>query len=67
MTFMDMDRELVNGRMEEYMQVMLNRSLIYNLDSGNVYNNKGQWVNNKMEGKGVFTWPDERKYVGHFS
>ncbi|MFN9905335.1 MAG: membrane-binding protein, partial [bacterium] len=26
----------------------------------------GQWKNNKMEGRGVFTWPDGRKYEGEY-
>lgn len=24
------------------------------------------WRNNKMEGEGVFKWPDGRKYEGHY-
>ncbi len=27
---------------------------------GKVYT--GQWIDNKMNGKGVFQWPDGRKY-----
>lgn len=26
----------------------------------------GAWVNNKMHGKGVFSWPDGRKYNGSY-
>ncbi len=26
----------------------------------------GQWVNNKMHGKGIFTWPDGRVYEGDY-
>ena len=31
---------------------------------GKIY--KGEWVNNKMEGKGVMEWPDGRIYEGYF-
>jgi hypothetical protein len=27
---------------------------------------KGDWRNNKMDGKGEFTWSDGRKYVGDY-
>ena len=27
---------------------------------------EGQWKNNKMEGYGVFSWPDGRKYEGEY-
>jgi hypothetical protein len=26
----------------------------------------GEWLNNKMHGKGVFTWSDGRKYEGDY-
>jgi hypothetical protein len=26
----------------------------------------GQWLNNKMHGEGVFTWPDGRTYRGGY-
>ena len=26
----------------------------------------GEWKNNKMEGSGVFTWPDGRRYEGEY-
>lgn len=27
---------------------------------------EGEWKNNKMEGYGVFTWPDGRRYEGEY-
>jgi hypothetical protein len=32
---------------------------------GKIY--EGQWKDNKMNGKGVFRWPDGRKYEGEFA
>jgi hypothetical protein len=26
----------------------------------------GDWKNNKMDGEGVFVWPDGRKYHGQY-
>ena len=26
----------------------------------------GEWISNKMHGKGVFTWADNRKYEGEY-
>lgn len=26
----------------------------------------GQWFNNKMHGKGIFSWPDGKKYIGQY-
>jgi len=26
----------------------------------------GEWVENKMHGKGVFSWADGRRYVGEY-
>ena len=26
----------------------------------------GEWKINKMDGEGVFTWPDGRKYTGQY-
>ena len=26
----------------------------------------GDWLDNKMEGNGIFTWPDNRKYQGEY-
>jgi len=26
----------------------------------------GDWKNNKMDGEGVFKWPDDRKYEGQY-
>jgi hypothetical protein len=27
---------------------------------------KGEWMNGMMNGKGEFTYPDGRKYIGYF-
>jgi len=27
---------------------------------------KGDWLNNNMHGKGVYTWKDGRKYEGEY-
>lgn len=27
---------------------------------------RGDWLNNKMHGKGIYTWKDDRKYEGEF-
>ena len=27
---------------------------------------KGEWLNNNMHGKGVYTWKDGRKYDGEY-
>ena len=34
----------------------------YIYDNGCIY--EGDWVNSKMEGSGVYTWPDNRSYKG---
>lgn len=31
---------------------------------GKIY--EGKWKDNKMNGKGVFLWPDGRRYEGNF-
>jgi hypothetical protein len=35
---------------------------VYEWSDGRVF--KGQWMANKMHGKGVISWPDGRKYSG---
>ena len=29
-------------------------------------NYKGEWKNNKINGKGIFNWPDNKYYEGFF-
>jgi len=33
-------------------------------NDGRVY--EGDWINNKMHGKGVFKWKDGREYIGEY-
>jgi hypothetical protein len=35
---------------------------VYKWADGRIF--EGDWKNNKMEGQGVFTWPDGRRYEG---
>ena len=34
------------------------------MDNGDKYD--GNWRNDKMHGRGIYTWADERKYEGDF-
>lgn len=38
---------------------------VYSWSDGRTY--KGDWKNNKMDGKGDFSWADGRKYSGEYA
>lgn len=37
---------------------------MYTWADGRQYN--GDWINNKMHGRGIFTWADGRRYDGEY-
>ena len=70
------DGNLINNTFEQkcpldivnkYKINSINEKIIYNGDGDKMSDNEYLLLkNNKMDGKGVFTWPDGRKYEGEY-
>ncbi len=58
------DLELILGLMEENMRFYY--FFFFNLNLYKNKKNKGEWLNNNMHGKGIYTWRDGRKYDGEY-